>query len=51
MIVQVMKLIVTPDMAEADGSEDFEYIITIEPLGEQSLYVVIIIINIPFIVI
>ena len=26
------------DMAEANGSEFFEYIITIEPLGEQSLY-------------
>ena len=44
-------------MAEAEGSVDFQYIITIEPLGEQSLYLivyvwkVVIIINIPFIII
>ena len=29
------------DTAEADGSEDFEYIITIGPLGEQSLYLIV----------
>ena len=29
------------DMAEADGSVDFLYIITIELLGEQSLYLIV----------
>ena len=29
------------DMAEADGSVDFLYIITIEPLGEQSLFIIV----------
>ena len=29
------------DMAEADGSENFQYIITIEPLGEQSLCIIV----------